>query len=29
VKVRIKNKGSQSHRRGRKRPKYQTPYAPT
>jgi transposase-like protein len=25
VKVRIKNKGSQSHRRGRKRPKYQTP----
>jgi len=26
VTVRIKNKGSQSHRRGRKRPKYQTPY---
>jgi len=25
VKVRIKNKGSQSHRRGRKRAKYQTP----
>jgi len=25
VKVRIKNKGSQSHKRGRKRPKYQTP----
>jgi transposase-like protein len=25
VRVRIKNKGSQSHRRGRKRPKYQAP----
>ena len=25
MKVRIKNKGSQSHKRGRKRPKYQTP----
>jgi len=25
VKVRIKNKGSQSHKRGRKRPKYQAP----
>ena len=26
VKVRVKNKGSQSHKRGRKRPKYQTPH---
>jgi len=25
VRVRLKNKGSQSHRRGRKRPKYETP----
>jgi hypothetical protein len=25
VKVRLKNKGSQAHRRGRKRPKYQAP----
>jgi hypothetical protein len=26
VKVRLKNKGSQRHKRGRKRPKYQAPY---
>ena len=26
VKVRLKNKGSQRHKRGRKRPQYQTPY---
>src|SRR2546423_14215847 len=26
VKVRLKNKGSQSHKRGPKRPKYQAPY---
>jgi hypothetical protein len=26
VKVRLKHKGSQRHKRGRKRPKYQTPY---
>jgi hypothetical protein len=26
VKVRLKNKGSQKHKRGRKRPKYQAPY---
>ena len=26
VKVRLKNKGSQRHQRGRKRPKYQAPY---
>jgi hypothetical protein len=26
VKVRLKNKGTQRHKRGRKRPKYQTPY---
>ena len=26
VKVRIKNKGSQRHKRGPKRPKYQAPY---
>jgi hypothetical protein len=25
VKVRLKNKGSQAHKRGRKRPKYQSP----
>ena len=25
VRVRLKNKGSPSHRRGRKRPKYETP----
>ena len=25
MKVRLKNKGSQAHKRGRKRPKYQTP----
>jgi hypothetical protein len=25
VKVRLKNKGSQTHKRGRKRPKYQSP----
>ena len=27
VRVRLKNKGSQSHRRGRKRPKYEAPCA--
>ena len=27
VKVRLKNKGSQQHKRGRKRPKYQAPYS--
>jgi len=27
VKVRVKNKGSQSHKRGPKRPKYQTPHS--
>jgi hypothetical protein len=26
VKVRVKNKGSQAHKRGRKRPKYQAPH---
>lgn len=27
IRVRIKNKGSQSHKKGRKRPKYQSPWA--
>lgn len=27
IKIRIKNKGKQSHKRGRKRPKYEAPHA--